>query len=574
MNTFRIRAAIGLLQGIALYALYRASDHDGWLSLHPLLFSPLLLAAAFLPLLCQTGLGVLRPARLAAWLAGLAVVVVAIGAHDRWRVGLEHAARAELMPDALTALGVALLLFIAWPLILAGESERRWRASYPAYFDAAWKLGLQLMLSGLFVGVFWLILQLGAGLFSLVGIDGLRRLIGEAEFAIPASTLALSAGLHLSDVRPGIIQGLRSLLLTLLSWLLPLLVLLIAAFLSLLPFTGLDGLWKTGHATMLLLGASGLLIFLLNTAYQDGGEAHGRVISLSLRVACLLLAPLQALAAYALALRVGQYGWSPDRVFAACFVMLGVCYAAGYGWTVLRRQAGLSGVACANIGTAWLSLALLAAVLTPLADPVRISVSSQLSRLQAGRVAAARFDFDFLRYHGLRYGHAALLRLKNDAGADGAIRRKAGDALGENRPQPKPPVQAVHPRGPTALPSGFLAQDWKQMSKRMADLPSCLQDGREECDAYVGAYSGVGKQEVLLAEKGASRLSLFQRDAQGLWTLAGTYDLPAACPAPLDALAAGHARTAPPLLPDLEAGGLRLRPRYPYVAQPCPGAGK
>ncbi|MDE1712916.1 DUF4153 domain-containing protein, partial (plasmid) [Chromobacterium amazonense] len=201
--------------------------------------------------------------------------------------------------------------------LLRMEGERRWRASYPAYFDTAWKLGLQLMFSGLFVGVFWLILNLGAELFALVGMDGLRRLIGEAEFAIPASTLALSAGLHLSDARPGIIQGLRSLLLTLLSWLLPLLVLLIAAFLALLPFTGLDSLWKTGHASALLLGASGLLIFLLNAAYQDGREQPGRVIRLSLRAACLLLAPLQALAAYALALRVGQYGWSPDRVFAA-----------------------------------------------------------------------------------------------------------------------------------------------------------------------------------------------------------------------------------------------------------------
>ncbi|WP_225548097.1 DUF4153 domain-containing protein [Chromobacterium violaceum] len=574
MNTFRIRAAIGLLQGIALYALYRAADHGGWLSLHPLLFAPLLLAAAFLPLPCQTGLGALRPARLAAWLAALAIAVAAFGAHDRWRAGLEHAARSDLTPGALATLGIALLLFIAWTMILAGEGERRWRASYPAYFDAAWKLGLQLMFSGLFVGVFWLILNLGAELFALVGIDGLRRLIAEAEFAIPASALALSAGLHLSDVRPGIIQGLRSLLLTLLSWLLPLLVLLIGAFLALLPFTGLDSLWKTGHAAALLLGASGLLIFLLNAAYQDGGETPGRLIALSLRAACLLLAPLQGLAAYALALRVGQYGWSPDRVFAASLVALGACYAAGYGWTALRRQAGLPSVASANIGAAWLSLALLAALLTPLADPARISVSSQLARLQTGRVAAERFDFDFLRYHGLRYGHAALLRLRDDPALSGAVRRKASDALSEDKAKPRPPAQAVRPRGPAALPAGFLAQDWKQAAKRSGELPSCLLDGREACDAYVGDYSGGGKQEVLLAEPLPARLSLFQRNAQGLWTLAAAYDLPAGCPAPLEALATGGAHALPPQLPDLDAGGLRLRPRYPYTPLECPGAKK
>ncbi|MEO9384365.1 DUF4153 domain-containing protein [Chromobacterium phragmitis] len=576
MNTLHLRAAIGLLQGIALYALYRASNHIGWLALHPMLFSPLLLAAASLPLLCQTGLDAMRPSRLAAWLAALAAVVAAVGAHDRWRAGLENIARPDLMPGASAVLGGGLLLFIAWPLILAGEGERRWRAAYPAYFDAAWKLGLQLALSSLFLGVFWLILFLGAELFSLVGINGLRQLIEQSEFAIPASTLALSAGLHLTDVRPGIIQGLRSLLLTLLSWLLPLLAMLIAAFLALLPFTGLDSLWKTGHASALLLGASALLIFLLNTAYQDGRQASGRVIRLSQRAACLLLAPLQALAAYSLALRVGQYGWSPERVFAACCVALGACYAAGYGWAALRRSPGLPGVAAANVGAAWLSLALLFALLTPLADPARISVSSQLARLQAGQANADRFDFDFLRYRGLRYGHAALLRLRDEPGMNVAIRRKAADALSEDKREAKPktPAQAVRPRGQTALPAGFLAQDWKLAAKRAPELPSCLQDGGDECDAYVGDYSGGGKAEVLLAEKLPARWSLFRQDAHGQWTLAATYDLPGACQAPLDALAAGRARAVAPRLPDLEAGGLRLQPRYPRAERECPAPRK
>lgn len=528
MTIFQIRSVVGLLQGIALYALHHASEHGGWLSFHPLLFSPLLLAAVSLPLLCQTGLGVMRSSRLATWLAGMGLIIVAVAAHDRWRVGLEQ----DLMPGTLVMLGVPMLLFIAWSMILAGEGEGRWRASYPAYFDSAWKLGLQLMLSSLLLGVFWRTLALGAELLALAGIDGLLQMIGNAEFAIPASTLVLSVGLHLSDARPDIIQGLRSLLLSLLSWLLPLQALLIAAFLVLLPFTGLNRLWGTSHASALLLGVSGLLIFLLNTAYEDGSEAPGRVIRLSICAASLLLTPLQALAAYAMVLRVDQYGWSPDRVFAACLVILGIYYAIGYGWATLRQRPGLAGVACVNIGAACLSLALLVAVLTPLADPARISVSSQLSRLQAGRVVAERFDFDFLRNRGLRYGHAVLQRLKDDPSANSTIRRKAGEALNEDKP--KPPALAVHPRGSVALPADFLAQNWKSTATQTEGLPSCLQDGRNECDAYVGDYSGDGKPEVLLAEKFSARLSLFQGTPNGQWALTATYDLPAACSPPLE----------------------------------------
>src|SRR5258708_34467933 len=49
----------------------------------------------------------------------------------------------------------------------------------------------------------------------------------------------------------------------------------------------------------------------------------------------------------------------------------------------------------------------LLALRTPVADPARISVADQLSRLQVGTVTAESFDFDFLRYRAGRYGRQA-----------------------------------------------------------------------------------------------------------------------------------------------------------------------
>ena len=117
-------------------------------------------------------------------------------------------------------------LFIAQAPDHGGRCEHRIIARYDAYFDAAWKLGVQLALAALFVGVFWGVLWLGAGLFDLIELSFLSTLLQKAWFAIPASALATAAALHLTDERARLVAGIRAVALVLLSWLLPLMALL------------------------------------------------------------------------------------------------------------------------------------------------------------------------------------------------------------------------------------------------------------------------------------------------------------------------------------------------------------
>ncbi|MFY0057026.1 hypothetical protein ABTP94_18390, partial [Acinetobacter baumannii] len=88
-------------------------------------------------------------------------------------------------------------------------------------FDVAWKAGVQLALSLGFTLAFWLLLQLGAALFHVIGVKALSSLIGEAWFAIPVTCLAFALAVQLTDVRDGLIRGVRTVALMLLSWLLP-----------------------------------------------------------------------------------------------------------------------------------------------------------------------------------------------------------------------------------------------------------------------------------------------------------------------------------------------------------------
>jgi hypothetical protein len=470
-------------------------------------------------------------------------------------------------------------LFIAHALVVAGDSERRIIATYPAYFDAAWKHGVQLALSFLFVGLFWGVMVLGAGLFKLINIEFLGRLIEHRWFAIPATTLALACALHVTDARAGIVRGIRVLVLTLLSWLLPVMALLVLGFLASLPVTGLATLWATRFATSLLLASAAALIILVNAAYQDGDAQHAppRLLRYAGNAAALLLLPLVAIAAYALSLRVAQHGWTTDRIIAvACLVVAG-CYALGYGWAVLQSGPWLARVAPCNVLAAVMVLGVLLALFTPLADPARLSVASQVARLASGRISPEKFDYAYLRFDGARYGKAALERLKTteDGPQAATIRRYATAALEQKNRYQQPamhePLTAqelarnltVYPTGRT-LPASFIEQHWK------APAPQCLMmvNAYVKCDVVIADLDGDGKEDILVME--TWRVVIISPDSTDGWRIEGQLDGPVSCPAVRDALRAGHFEPAPPQRwHDVDAGGRRLR--FNARAETAPG---
>src|SRR5690348_7105618 len=201
----------------------------------------------------------------------------------------------------------------------------------------------------------------------------------------------------------------RALVHVLLSWLLPLMALFVAGFLASLPFTGLAPLWATRFATGLLLTTSAALVVLINAVHQDGQQEHAppRVLRLAASLAALMLVPLMVIAAYALGLRVAQHGWTTDRIIAAASLVVAGCYALGYAWAALRPGRWLERIEICNVVAAFVTLAALLALFTPIADPARLSVASQVARLESGAVAPDKFDFAYLRFDGARYGKAA-----------------------------------------------------------------------------------------------------------------------------------------------------------------------
>jgi hypothetical protein len=574
----RLRLLTGLLQGVILYALYLCLKEKFWPATNGYLFAPLTLIFVFVPVLFISGLGHLNARRMWIWMAIATVICVLMGTYDIWRLGFadgnslfgKEAFRRT--PSVLILLFITGGFYIAHALVLAAAADQRRIARYPTYFETAWKLIIQIKFSVLFVGVLWLILWLGANLFMLVKLNFLHKLLEQSWFVIPVTVFAFSTALHITDVRPGIVRGIRGLLLVLMSWLLPITALIVGGFLVSLPFTGLEPLWATRHATSVLLGSTATLVLLINATFQGGevGKEVARVLRLSARLACVLLLPMVLIAIYALTLRVQQYGWTNDRVIAAACLLVAICYACGYLWAAVERDGWLARIAPTNVLTAFLILAILLALFTPLADPARLSVANQLARLETGKVSAEKFDFDFLRFDGARYGDDALQKFKvRTTGADAElIRKRAAAALLKkskwDKDDPLADAQTraasitVWPQG-ASLPASFLAQNWMDVSRSYM-FPECLKRQNQKCNAYLIDLTGDGSTEILLKNaQDYAQLVVFSLGTDGKWIASGTIDgLNLACKDAAQALEEGTYRTLPPVFQDLDVAGQRL----------------
>lgn len=571
------RLAIGLVQGLLLYWLYAAARDVAWPATAPYLMGPLVTVLLILPVLLISSLGHLAPRQVAAWLLAALAVLLAMSLHDVWRGQHTQSLLSNWDRNPYYAPSVPLvvysvvLFFIAHTLVLAGAQEGRRIAGYNAYFETAWKLAIQLLFSAFFVGALFVVLFMGAELFMLVKLSFLRELLRESWFNVPVICTAFSCAMHVTDVRPAIVRGIRTLLLVLMSWILPVAVVLVTGFLCALPFTGLTALWETRHATSVLLATAALLLVLINAAFQNGEALVALPLRVGARTAAILILPVTLVGIYALGLRVVQYGWTSDRVIAAACLLVALFYAAGYLWAAYQYDTWLKPVSMVNVWGAFLVMAVLLALFTPIADPARIGVNSQMARLAKGKTAAADFDFRYLRFEGGRYGRAALEELKQrSAGADAALLQREATAMlalaDKDRWQPSQRATApvavadnltVWPAG-AQLPASFLAQKWETVP----DLQKldCLSRKEGKCDAFVIDADGDGKPEVLLfdkAEHGAGQL--YAEGADGVWGVAAAIAYRhASCKPLLEKLRKSEFALVAPRFKDLDVGGVRM----------------
>lgn len=352
---------------------------------------------------------------------------------------------------------------IAVPLFQAARDEGRLRFVPAAVHAHAWTNIILWGATCAFVGVTMLLTLLLSELFALIGVDFLRDLLREGWFAPTLACAAFGGAVGLLRDRDVVTSILQRVGRTILSVLAPVLAAGLVFFVLALPFTGLDALWEqTKDTTPIVLACMFGALILTNAVAGNSSEeeARSRVLRWSAVALAATMAPLAGIAALSTAKRIAQYGFTPDRLWAAVFVATAGAVALGYAWTLFRGRSGWPApLRETNVRLAAGTCLLALFLALPIVSFGALSTRDQVARLESGRISPDKFDWRALRFDFGPEGRRALRRL----GAAGRYKQFAAKALkaGSRWDIPEPevrPVEPVHVRveGAAAVPAELM----------------------------------------------------------------------------------------------------------------------
>ncbi len=478
----RVQLALaGAAGGAAVWAIIEAVERD-WIGHYPALALFGLVLTGFGALLAMAGpLGLMRSAPRA---AGLGLVIAGlIGL-----TSLRYATVDELLNGIIPVLALMTVASLPVPFLIAA-ARGNWR-DYPALFLEAWSIVLRGAAAGAFTGLVWLVIYLSDEVLGIVGIDVIGRLLQYELVALMLTGAVFGLGM-------AVIHDLADLLspyvvLRMFRLFLPVVLAVMAVFLLALPFRGLDGLVSGLSPTGLLLTmvAGGIALVSIAIDQTDAEATQSALLRRCAQGMALVLPVVAGLAMYAIWIRVGDHGWSPERLFIVLVAGIGLAYGLLYAGSVLRGGAWMERIRQGNIRMALAIIALAALWLTPVLNAERISAQSQLARFDAGTTKLEALDLSALRSWGKPGAEVmALLEARaKEPGQEALATVLAGQSGGPvlDRAALVAAVVAAMPVQPATATGtrdtlldavdDYLLQDWVQVCERALETgkPGCL----------------------------------------------------------------------------------------------------
>ena len=401
-------ALVGALAGGSLYGL--TIGIDGILPDRVMLALIVLAGTFFATLLAMAGpIGVRRAALNA---AGLALVSAGLV----WLASLRFEAADGFFTGPLPTLAALTVATLPMPFLIA-RAGPGWR-DYPSLFLQAWSIVVRYVAAWAFTGLVWVVILLSDRMLGIVGLTVINDLL--AIEVVPFVVTGAIVGLAMAVVHE--LADLLSpyVVLRLFRLLLPVVLVVMTVFLLALPFRGLSGLFQDWSPALVLLAmvAAGILLVSIAIDQSDADATSSPFLRLAAQAQALVLPVVAGFGAWAVWLRVAQYGWTPERVFVALVAAMAVAYGVIYAVAVLRRGAWMARIRAGNLWMALAVIALAALWLTPVLNAERISARDQLARFEAGRTLVEALDIAAIGRWG-KAGAAVIAALEEKAKAPG-----------------------------------------------------------------------------------------------------------------------------------------------------------
>ncbi|MEO3991628.1 DUF4153 domain-containing protein [Pseudocitrobacter cyperus] len=519
--------ATGLTQGLLCYLLitWLAPKNSGWL------FYGLPATIALSSTLLFTVVS-FKQARLWAWLALMFLAVLGMSGWLKWQAA---GSSSWILYSLLWNFGCALLMMamLLLPWMQQNLNPRLVTTRYTRFYNLAWHNVLTLLVIFIANGLTWLVLLLWSELFRLVGITFFKTLFFDTDwFMYVAIGVITALAVILARTQSRLIASIQKLLTLIATGLLPLVSLLTLLFIVTLPFTGLSAISRHVSAAG-LLSVLALLLLMLMAVVRDPQKTslpYTGVLRCLIKTS-LLIAPVYVLiAAWALWLRVNQYGWTPERLHGALVVVALLVWSLGYFVSIVRRkgQNPLVVQGKVNLAMSLLVLVILVLLNSPVLDSWRISVNSHMARYHSGQIKAEQVSIYLLDQSG-RAGREALESLKNDAEymKDAKRKRELLRILSGDRDL-KEQVSAKILAENVAIAPGTTQPDeafWSVVFERRYDLTSCIE--KNACLLASQDLNNDGQPErIIFTFEGGASLVYAYDPAKKVWAKKGDLKLP------------------------------------------------
>jgi hypothetical protein len=295
------------------------------------------------------------------------------------------------------------------------------RFEYTKLFEYSWNNFLITIVGCVVTGLIWMILGVWAGLFHLISIEVFFDFFFNSDFVTIVTPMMFTFGIALGRENKNVIASLLRMTLTIFRALFPVVIFVLLFFLISLPFTGLEGLFGTKMASLLLFSAFLLGIIFFNSVFQDGkGELpYDQWLMVPLHIFLISLPIICGIALYSFWLRVDQYGYTQERFLGLIALSLAMMYGLGYAVSAGKELLGknenwLEDVTKVNTLMALILVSILTLIHSPILDPLRIAASNQYQRLIDGKISPNQFDVGYLYYELGTEGHKILTTIEEN----------------------------------------------------------------------------------------------------------------------------------------------------------------
>ncbi len=351
-----------------------------------------------------------------------------------------------------------------------------WQMPYDRLHSHAWTDAVIGAASLAFVGIAFLLTFLISEMFHLIGIDLIRDLLNDEWFGWMLAGAAFGGAVGLLRERDKLVATLQRLVMIVLGVLAPVLAAALLIFLLSLAGTGLAKLWASGFSTAaLMLAAAAFAVLLANAVIGNGTDdrATNPLLRWAAPVLAVAVLPLAGIAYFSMQLRIGQYGWTPERIWGLIATLIALAYGIIGLWAVVKGRRDFDDVLRPLQQKLAIGVALLALFLAlPILDFGAISTRDQMARLNSGAVKIEKFDWAALAFDFGPRGRAALNDLARSPYKDRADAAKAALAAA-NR------WDLTGPKGPVLL---------KPIAERLRIIPADRALPAEAIERIAGTY--------------------------------------------------------------------------------------